>query len=300
MRLLTPGLSGRAADLGPRVGHRALDLLLDRLRVVEDEDGPLLGPARRGHLPRRLLQVHDPRPDLGDPVLGDDEDVLAVARVEAPRDVAHELEVLALVLADRDLVGAVGEHVGGLEDGIEEQPGGHELALGERLVAELVHAVELADRRDRRQQPAELGVLVDVGLAEEDAALRVEAGGDQDRGRVVQALAQLGGLVGDGDRVEVDDAVDRRVAAVLAVDVLADRADVVAEVLAAGGLDAGEDAHEADECSGSAAARRIAGPPLRSPSARGGLVHAESSGATPRLTGLGGHVAGPRRSAVAP
>ena len=77
-----------------------------------------------------------------------------------------------------------------------------------------------------------------VGLAEEDAALGVEPGGEQDRGRVVDALAQLGRVVGDRDRVQVDDAEDRRVAAVLALDVLADRADVVAEVLAAGRLDA--------------------------------------------------------------
>ena len=33
------------------------------------------------------------------------------------RDVAHQLEVLALVLADGHLVGAVGEHVGGLRTG---------------------------------------------------------------------------------------------------------------------------------------------------------------------------------------
>ena len=91
---------------------------------------------------------------------------------------------------------------------------------------------------------AELGVLVHVGLAEEDAALGVEAGGEQDRRRVVEALAQLGRVEGDRDRVQVDDAVDR-LAAVLALDVLADRADVVAEVLAAGRLDAGEDAQVA-------------------------------------------------------
>ena len=58
---------------------------------------------------------------------------------------------------------------------------------------------------------------------------------------VVEALAQLGRVVGDRDRVQVDDAEDRRVAAVLALDVLADRPDVVAEVLAPGRLDAGED-----------------------------------------------------------
>jgi hypothetical protein len=43
--------------------------------------------------------------------------------------------------------------------------------------------------------------------------------------------------------VQVDDAVDRRIAAVLALHVLQDRPDVVAEVLAPGGLDAGEDDH---------------------------------------------------------
>ena len=43
--------------------------------------------------------------------------------------------------------------------------------------------------------------------------------------------------------MQVDDAVDRRVGAILAGDVLDDRADVVAEMLAPGGLDAGEDDH---------------------------------------------------------
>ena len=98
-------------------------------------------------------------------------------------------------------------------------------------------------RGDRGEQPGQLGVLADVGLAEEDAALGVEAGGEQDRRRVVEALAQLGGLVGDGDRMQVDDAEDRRVAALLPLDVLADRADVVAEVLAPGRLDSAEDDH---------------------------------------------------------
>ncbi len=139
-------------------------------------------------------------------------------------------------------VAPVGEHVGGHQHRVEEERRRDQLALLRRLLLELVHAVEVAVGGDRREQPGQLGVLADVGLAEEDAALGVEAGGEQDRGRVVEALAQLGRVVGDRDRVQVDDAEDRRVAAVLALDVLADRADVVAEVLAAGRLDAGEDA----------------------------------------------------------
>ena len=152
------------------------------------------------------------------------------ARVEAARDVAHQLEVLALVLSDGHLVRAVGEHVGGLQHRVEEQPGADQLALRERLVAELVHPLQAAELGERAQQPAQLGVLLHVALAEEDAALGVEAGGEQQRGEVVQAAPQLGGLVGDGDRVQIDDA-EQRLAALLCLDVLADRADVVAEVL---------------------------------------------------------------------
>ena len=115
-----------------------------------------------------------------------------------------------------------------------------ELALLARFLLELRHPVQIAVRGHRAEQPAELGVLAHVGLAEEDRLRRIDPGSEQDRGRVVEALAELGRVVGDRDRVEVDDAIDR-VAAVLSLDVLADRADVVAEVLAAGRLDAAED-----------------------------------------------------------
>ena len=105
-----------------------------------------------------------------------------------------------------------------------------------------MHALQAAELGDAAEQPAQLRVLAHVALAEQRAAVRVEACGEQDRHRVIRALAQLGGLVGDRDRVQVDDAEDA-LAALLARDVLHDRADVVAEVLAPRWLDAGEDAH---------------------------------------------------------
>ncbi len=55
-----------------------------------------------------------------------------------------------------------------------------------RLVAELVHALQAPELGDAAQQPAQLGVLGHVALAEEDAALGVEARGEQHRGEVVQ------------------------------------------------------------------------------------------------------------------
>ena len=46
---------------------------------------------------------------------------------------------------------------------------------------------------DRGEQPAELGVLAHVALAEEDAARRVEPGGEQHRRGVEHVLAQPAG-----------------------------------------------------------------------------------------------------------
>jgi hypothetical protein len=108
-----------------------------------------------------------------------------------------------------------------------------------------VHPLQTAELGERAQQPAQLGVLVDVALAEEDAALGIEARGQQQRGEVIQAAPQLGGLIRDRGGVQIDDA-EQSFAALLSLDVLADRPDVVAEVLAAGWLDPGEDAHSQD------------------------------------------------------
>ena len=187
----------------------------------------------------------------------------AEALVEAAGDLAHQLDVLALVLADRHLVRLVGEHVGRLQHRIEEERRRDQLALLRRLLLELVHAVEVAVGGDRREQPGELGVLADVGLAKEDAALRVEPRGDQDRGGVVEALAQLG-RARRGPRSRAGRRCSRsprRRRPVLALDVLADRADVVAEVLAPGRLDAAEDPHAANLRSEREPGRRA--PPLR-------------------------------------
>ena len=71
---------------------------------------------------------------------------------------------------------------------------------------------------------------------------------------------QLGRVVGHGERVEVDDAEDRvvvqggvRARDRLVVDPAPDRAQVVAELHVAGGLDAREDPRHAAETTGAGA-----------------------------------------------
>src|SRR2546421_1910345 len=81
-----------------------------------------------------------------------------------------------------------------------------------------------------------------MALAEDGRALGVEPGGEEHRGEVDRCGAQRLRVVLDRDRMQVDDA-EEGVALLLQVDVLAEAAAVVAEVLGACGLDAAEDAH---------------------------------------------------------
>ena len=89
-------------------------------------------------------------------------------------------------------------------------------------------------------------------------AIRGYLEGQEHRRRVEHVARERGGVVGDRDRVQVDDAVDR-LAAILPDDVLADRSDVVAEVLAPRRLDAAEDPHRPERMR---VARRDLSPPV--------------------------------------
>ena len=230
--------SGSKRTSVPESVTARLDPLRDDRGVVEegDETGRRIG--RLGHLRHRVLQVHDARADRGNRVLGHDERV-AVAVVEADRDVARELDVLALVVAHGHLVGVVGEDVGRLQDRIVEHPDAHRLLAG-GLLLELGHPAQLAERGDAVQYPGELGVGRHVALDEECAAGRVEPGGEEDRGRTAGPVGEAGRVVGHRDGVQVDDAVDR-VVVVLSLHPMAHGPQVVAEMHLAGRLDARED-----------------------------------------------------------
>ena len=85
-------------------------------------------------------------------------------------------------------------------------------------------------------------MLGHVALNEERAGVGIEAASDEERGQVERRLAQCFGLLRHGDRVHVDDGVER-IHLVLLGHPAADGADEVAEVLLARRLDSGEDAH---------------------------------------------------------
>ena len=149
--------------------------------------------------------------------------------------------MLALVVADRDDVGLVEQDVARHQDGVGEEAGGDEV-LALALLLELRHAAELSEPGDGREQPSGLGVRGHMALAEERAAVGVEADRKEERGQVERAVVQVVRVVVDRDRVQVDDA-EEGVALVLRRDVLAHRADVVADVLGTRRLDAGKDTH---------------------------------------------------------
>jgi hypothetical protein len=154
---------------------------------------------------------------------------LAPAVIEAARDPARQLDVLDLILADRNEVALVEQDVGGLQHRILEQTDVDVLRLRLGLVLELRHALEVAEAGDVGQNPAELGVLGDHRLQKQQRAIRIDAERDEVDHHLGDSLCHLLGVVVLRERVVVDDAEDAAVL-VLQHDPVANCAEVVTEV----------------------------------------------------------------------
>src|SRR6185312_4116137 len=134
---------GPDAALG--IGHRPGDLLADRGGLVQHVDDARIRRRGLAHLRGRLLQVGDLGHTTED-VSGWHRERRPVPVVEPDRQVAAQLQVLALVLADRYLVGLVEQNVGRLQHRVAEQPEARLLRTAPgRLVLELGHPAELAE-----------------------------------------------------------------------------------------------------------------------------------------------------------
>ena len=181
-RLLMPGFSSGSNRISEPESVTADRIFLALTGgVVEQPDAAVAADALR-HLLLHQLEVVDLRGRPQDVGLGQPEGLL-VAVVEPLGEVAGELEVLALVLADGHEVRAVEQDVGGLEHRVGEQPdaGGALAALG-RLVLELGHPPGLAEAGQALEHPAQLRVGRDVALDEDRRPVRVHAHREQLRG----------------------------------------------------------------------------------------------------------------------
>ncbi len=202
------------------------------------------------HLLRAVAQGHHARGRAGDQRLGQREEAVGIARardrlgevvVEFLRDVAGELEMLLLVLADRHMRRVVEQDVGGHQLRIGVKPGRGVLAVLARLVLELRHAVQPAHPRHAIEDPGKLGVAGDLALVEHDVPLRIDAGGDEGRGHLARVPGQLVGVLEHGDGVQIDHAIEA-VVLVLQRHEFGDGAEIIAEMQIAGRLHAGEHA----------------------------------------------------------
>ena len=127
-----------------------------------------------------ILQRADLRALLDDVRLGDTEG-LAVTVVEAPRDVARDLQVLALIDTDGHDVRLIEEDVRRHQDGICHESHVDVLGMLCSLVLELRHALHFADIGDGVEDPGEFRVRGDVRLNIERALLGIDAAGNVER-----------------------------------------------------------------------------------------------------------------------
>ena len=161
--------------------------------------------------------------------------------VEAHRHIAGDLDVLTLVLADRYLIGVVQDDVGGLKGWVGEQSSGDEVALAlGRLVLELRHPAQLAERDRALHHPAQLAVLGDMALHEHRGDVGIEPDSEQHRRQTNGRLADHAWRLGHRQRMQIDDPVER--VGMLTIDPVAQGTQVVAQMDIAGGLDAREHA----------------------------------------------------------
>jgi hypothetical protein len=102
-----------------------------------------------------------------------------------------------------------------------------------------VGALEQAHRRDDREQPRQFVHLRHIALAKENGARGIEPAGEEPGRGVEGVAAQVVGFGDRGERVVIGDEIDG-LALALHLDGRLHRAEIIAEMQRAGGLDAGE------------------------------------------------------------
>src|SRR5712692_8955616 len=158
----------------------------------------------------------------------------AVKIVEAPDDLASQLDVRSLVLANRHEVGLVHDDVGSLQDRLPEKSVVTDVFFADVLALLFVsrHALEPTERRHCRQDQVKLGVLGYHRLNEDGRTLCIESRYQPVAHHVDRVLFNTTGVgVIAGERVQVGNEVKTIiVAGDLQANPLLELAFVVAEM----------------------------------------------------------------------
>ena len=109
-----------------------------------------------------MEEVHHSRTGCGCHGLRNDEG-LSESVIEAQGNIASDLDVLPLIVSDRNFLRVVQEDVCGLERGVGEESSRDEVGLLLcRLVLELSHSTEFPEAHRALHDPAQLGVFRNV------------------------------------------------------------------------------------------------------------------------------------------
>ncbi len=111
------------------------------------------------------------------------------------------------------------------------------------LVFIAMSALEQSHRSECTEDPGQFADFWQIALAPKNAAFRIESAGEKIERYVDRIFAALRGVSQRRHRVIIGDKI-KRFAALLQLDRGFDRAEIVADVKGAGGLNAGEDAHD--------------------------------------------------------
>ena len=163
--------------------------------------------------------------------------------VEFRGDVARQLNVLFLILTNRNVGCVIDQNVSRHQRGIGVEAQRGLLSVLAGLVLELGHAVQPAHAGHAVEHPGQLAVCGNLALIEQHRFCRVQAAGKVGGCKLTRGVAQIGGVLEiRSDRVLVNDAIDRFHTIILHGNKALQSAQVVAKLQVVGRLNAGKDA----------------------------------------------------------
>src|SRR5579875_1290493 len=133
---------------------------------------------------------------------------MSKVEIELLGDIAGKLEMLLLVLANRNMRRAIEKNIGGHQARIGIKPDRGILAVPAGLFLELSHAVEPADACHAIEDPGKLSMFGDLALVEHDVPVRIDAASDESGRDFPDVRLQFLRLLRHGDRVQINHTID--------------------------------------------------------------------------------------------